>query len=135
MDQYQSIDDFFSQIFKDLNCGRMTRAYITSVFSKYKRSNCDLSDQSLTILYMNASGKKDFATYQNIGDWIFFHKSIDSTHLNHASQDYYNTLAQMSYYGCYKITNRQIKYYEEMADRFVSITKEAKEKLKISITL
>jgi len=49
-------------------------------------------------------------------------------HLRDAG-DYYENIARLSYYSCYKMVNRQWVLYQELADQFVVLERQAKEKL------
>lgn len=112
-----NVNSFFDEILRDLPCANLTQVYISGIFAKYKNSHFDLSKESLTFKYFNARDKKDFSTFQNIGDWIFF---INSWAPQHASnKEYYDTLAQLSYYSCYKLINKQWKLFEELADQLI----------------
>lgn len=115
-----NLKEFFNQELERLKCNDMTKAYIVSVFDKYKATNDDFSKESLTILYAKARYAQDFNTYQNIGDWMFFTRTMFPEHLNNASENYYTALAQMSYYQCYKIIKWQL--YEFLADDFIKLT-------------
>jgi hypothetical protein len=122
---YKNLNSFFSETLRDLPCSEETRAYIISIFYKYRMSNADLSKDNLTLLFAQARFNQDFLTYQNIGDWIFYSKSMYPEHLHRASEDYYYNIARLSYYSCYKLIDRKWKLYEQLADECISLTKEA----------
>ncbi len=109
---------FFSKQLEDLECDDITRAYIISIFTKYKTSIDDLSKDSITLLYSEAKFRADFVLFNNIGDWLFLCNSIFPEHLNATSQKYYISIGQSSYYSCYKLLNKQMKLFEMMADNF-----------------
>jgi len=130
MYHYKNLNDFLSEVLTGLSsCSPNTRAYIISVLSKYKNSEFDLSNKSLTILYSDARSNMDFCTFQNIGDWIMFCETINPKSLRFASKDYYNQLAKISYYNCYKLINKKWLLFEELSDNFAEITKEIKLKI------
>jgi hypothetical protein len=124
-----NIINFFDEILIDLKCPADTRAYIVSIYSKFKSANFDLSKNSITVLYSQARSKQDFLSYQNIADYLFFIKSIAPEYLVNASEDYYNTIARLSYYSCFNITQKQLYFYQNLADDFIFLTKQAEEKL------
>lgn len=126
---YKNINSFFDELLIDLRCQRDTKAYIVSIYGKYKTAEFDLSKDSVTLLFAQARNKQDFLTYQNLGDWIFFANTIAPNHLQNASKDYYDTVARLSYYSCYKLINRQWKLFEELADNFVILEEEVKRRL------
>jgi hypothetical protein len=127
-----NIGSFFEELLVDIKCQPTTRIYITSIYGKYKSVEFDFSQDSLTLLFSQARNKQDFLTYQNIGDWVFFSNTWAPTHLRFASKDYYDTLAQMSYYSCYRMTNRQWKLFEELADNFNFLEDQVREKIENS---
>lgn len=119
---FNNVNRFFTEQLELLNCQEKTRAYIVSILSKYKNSSFDYSNSSLTILYSEARLRNDFYTFQNLADWIFFCEVIFPEYLQNASKDYYHSLAQVSYYNCYKLINKQVDIYENLADEFSSLT-------------
>lgn len=126
---HENITDFFDEILIDLSCHKDTRAYIISIYGKYKTSRFDLSKDSVTLQFAQARSKQDFLIYQNLGDWIFFTNTLAPAHNQSGSKDYYDTIARLSYYSCYKLINRQWKLFEELADDFVVIESQVKKKL------
>lgn len=124
--QYKNLNTFFNEIFSELKCQKDTKAYIISIFSKYKLSDFDLSKDSLTLTFAQARNKQDFFTFQNLGDWIFFSKTFAPNYLKNASEEYYYTLGRMSYYSCYKLINRQWKLFEELSDNFIILENQAR---------
>jgi|ERR1019366_3660092 hypothetical protein len=113
---------FFTDELEELPCDANTKAYIITIFAKYKTTAFDLSKQSITLHYAEAKTKQDFAMFQTIADWLFFCSSIFPEHLNGASTDYYHTVGQLSYHSCYKLINKTWPVYECLADEFVPLT-------------
>lgn len=124
-----NVNSFFEELLADIECQPTTRIYITSIYGKYKSAQFDLSKDSVTILFAQARSNQDFLTYQNLGDWIFFSNTLAPTHLRHANKDYYDTIARLSYYSCYKLINREWKIFEEIADNFNILESQVKNKL------
>lgn len=124
-----NITSFFEEALTDLDCHRDTKAYIVSIYGKFKTAEFDLSKDSVTILFAQARSNQDFLAYQNLGDWIFFANTLAPNHLRFASKDYYDTVARLSYYSCYKLINRQWKLFEELSDNFIILEKQVKSKL------
>lgn len=124
-----TLHKFFEEILRDLKCQADTKAYIISIFGKYKSPEFDLSKDNITVLFSQARCKQDFLTYQNLGDWIFFANTIAPDHLRFASKDYYDTVARFSYYSCYRLINRQWKLFEELSDNFLVLEDQVKNKL------
>jgi hypothetical protein len=124
-----NITIFFEDLLNDLKCQQDTKAYIVSIYGKYKGAENDLSKYSITDVFSQARAKQDFLTYQNLADWIFFINTVAPQHLKFASKDYYDNVARASYYTCYRMINREWKLYEELADRFINLTGQVKKKL------
>jgi hypothetical protein len=124
-----NINNFFEELLADIKCQPTTRIYITSIYGKYKTADFDLSKDSVTLLFAQARNKHDFLTYQNLGNWIFFSNTMAPSHLHDASQDYYQTIARLSYYSCYKLINKQWKLFEELSDNFPKLERQVKTKL------
>ena len=130
---YKNLNNFFEELLTDLECQRDTKAYIISIYGKYKSAEFDLSKDSVSLLFAQARSKHDFLSYQNLGDWIFFANTIAPKHLHHASKDYYDTVARLSYYSCYKLINREWKLFEVLCDNFITLEERVKEKLATSL--
>lgn len=126
---HRNITNFFDELLEDIECQRDTRAYIVSIYGKFKTAQFDLSKDSVTLLFAQGRNNQDFLAYQNLADWIFFANTMVPNHLQHASKEYYDTVARLSYYSCYKLINRQWKLFEEMADNFTTLESQVKEKL------
>lgn len=126
---HKNISSFFEELLNDLKCQRDTKAYIISIYGKYKGAEFDLSKDSVTLLFAQARDKQDFLGYQNLGDWIFFANTIAPQHLQFASKDYYDTVARLSYYSCYKLINREWKLFEELADNFLFLEEQVRRRL------
>lgn len=128
---HQTVTSFFDELLVDVECQRDTKAYIVSIYGKYRTPEFDLSKDSITLLFAQGRHKQDFLTYQNLGDWIFFANTMVPNYLQSASKEYYDTMARLSYYSCYKLINRQWKLFEELADNFLSIECQVREKLSV----
>jgi hypothetical protein len=125
------VTKFFEEQLSDLKCQRDTKAYIVSIFSKYRSANYDYSKYSITSLFAQARSNHNFSVYQNLADWIFFINSLAPAHFKHADKDYYDTVGRLSYYSCYRLINRQWKLFEELADNFIMLENEVKNKISI----
>lgn len=119
-----NLNTYFSNVLQDLHCEEDTRAYIVSVFSKYKTANHDLSKDNITLTYAQAYFNQDFFVFQNLADWILFSKTLYPEHLAAASEDYYFNIGRLSYYSCYKLINKQWKCYEQLADCFIPLSEQ-----------
>lgn len=111
-----SLEDFFISKIQNVPSREDTKAYIISTLTKYKNADKDLSHSILTVEFSKAKEQYSFEKYQDIGDWILFAKSIYPKSLQNASDDYYLSMAQMSYYRCHIILNRTWAVFEELSD-------------------
>lgn len=116
---YDSIklNSLFVQKVSNLPCHDHTKSYIAQLMTKPK----DMSKDSITLAYAQAKFKYNFEAFKDIGDWLFWAKTISPKHLNHASAEYYDAIAQNSYYYCYRIINKKWPLFEELADIFPEI--------------
>lgn len=130
---HKTVTNFFEEILSDLKCQQDTKSYIISIYGKYKSAEDDLSKDSVTLLFAQARNNHDFLSYQKLADWLFFINSVAPEHLNNASKDYYDTIAKLSYYSCYKLINKQWKLFEQLADEFVPLTNMAKKSIELSL--
>lgn len=115
---FQTVESVFSKSIQKLPCQESTKAYISNVFNSANKENCDYSNESVTLIYSRAKFEYRFELFQNLADWILFSKTLFPQSLNGASGDYYQAIAQDSYYKCYKMINRKWLLFEELADRF-----------------
>lgn len=115
-----SLHEFFMPRIHALQCHETTKSYIVSVLSAPERLK-NLSGQSITLCFAEAKSRSEFASFQNLGDWILFAESVYPASLTDVEPEYYFTIAQMVYYNCFKITRRQLSMYEELADQFQTI--------------
>lgn len=119
------LDDFFNEKLRDIQCNKITKSYIIGIFKKYKTANFDLSNENITLLFAKGVFENNFETFQNLADWLFFLKTLFPAFLKHASPEYYNDIAKISYYRCYKIMHTW-KVYEELADQFEELTTQSR---------
>ena len=92
-----NVYDFFNEAIQLPNCKEKTRSYIISIFSDVTVGD-DLSKESVTLLYNKALENYSFNNFRQIADWLFFSKCMFPGSLNGASPEYYNAIAQSSYY-------------------------------------
>lgn len=121
MECFLSLNEYFAKELNKLDCDKDVKAYIVSIFTKYKNSADDLSNQSITIEYSSAKLAGDFVKFQRLADYLFFINSMHPESLNAASKDYYYSIAQLSYYSCYRII-REWKIFEMLADDFIKLS-------------
>lgn len=125
----RDINQFFEEKLSEIKCQDDTRAYIVGIFGKYRNAEHDFSQNSITLLFAQARDKHDFLIYQNLGDWIFFANTVLPNHLKFASKDYYDSIARISYYSCYRLINKKWKLFEQLADDFFYLKNEVRNKL------
>lgn len=113
----KSLQEFFIPKVRALPCQEITKSYIVSVFSTPNKLQ-NLANQSITLYFAEARSRLDFSAFQNLGDWILFAETLYPQSLKDIEPTYYFTIAQISYYNCFKITRRKLLMYEELADQF-----------------
>lgn len=113
-----NLNDYISDKIKALKCHQDTKAYITSIFTKYKTAHFDHSKESITLLYSTAKTDQSFAAFQNLADWLFFSETLFPEHLRHASGEYYQTVARLSYYSCFMLIQKKWLLFEELSNNY-----------------
>ncbi len=113
-----NFDQLFQLVVQNLDCRSDTQSYISGIFTKFKSKNENLAGNSLTLYFADARKNHDFYQFQKLGDWIFFCGSIFPEHLKCASSEYYDAIAQNSFYSCFKLINKKWILFEELADNF-----------------
>ena len=129
MEIFSNLGMFFIQNLNNIKCEDFTKSYISSIFIKYKSNEYDFSKESITLKFYEARTKQNFIEFQNIADWLFFTRSLFPEALNSASMDYFDTIAKNSYYSCYRLINRQLLIYENLADEFEYLTTQTRKVL------
>lgn len=124
----EDLDAFFIEVFSDLNCRPDTRAYLINLYSHFNSTVNDLSQYNITILHLQARHNNNFCDHQKIADYIFFIKTVLPEYFN-SSNDYYENIARLSYYSCYKLINRQWPLFEQLADDFRILELEARKRI------
>lgn len=117
-----SFNELLEENLDQLKCLSITKAYITGLLKDFINPNFDYSNHSITILYAEARQAGNFILYQNLADWLLFCEAVFPAHLKFASKEYYTVIAQLSYYSCYRITNKKWTVFEQLADEFVPLT-------------
>lgn len=118
-----SLDALFNTQIEKLPCHQSTKAYISGIFTSPKKEN-DFSKESITVIYSQAKNEYRMDLFQNLADWILFAQTMYPDSLCHASPEYYQTIAQLSYYRCYRMINRQWTLFEELADKLPHLIKQ-----------
>lgn len=104
------MEKFIKDRTDNLSCDYFTKSYIEGLFLDLGRP--DYSKDSITLIFAQAKFEQRFELFQSLADWIFFVGSLYGR-----TDRYQETIAQVSYYRCYQILNKQWKLYEELADR------------------
>ena len=125
---FTNLNDFFAVALQDLHCTEKTKSYLINLYSSYQKPTYDLSQENITLVFLEGRSTGDFHLLQQCADWIFFVQSMMPGHLS--SDDYYRDIGRLSYYTCYKLINRKWLIFEELSDRFEALEKEASQKLK-----
>lgn len=122
---FNNLTAFFEEALVDLNCRADTKNYLIHLYSDFRSTQNDLSQNNLTILFAQAKTNNDFRLHQQLADYIFWAKTMVPRHFNN-SNDYYENMARLSYYSCYRLINRQWLLYEDLADNFPILERKAR---------
>jgi hypothetical protein len=131
---HKNITKFFEEMLVDLKCQEDTKSYIVGIYGKYKSAELDFSKDSITLLFAQARNKRDFLIYQNLGDWLFYIKTLFPEFLKNASENFYDNIARLSYYNCY-LAVKSWKLYEQLSDEYIILTKNINEKLRNNLLI
>ena len=113
----KEFENYFAHRAKNVNTSlKETKAYILGIFNGFIRSDDDFSKESITLKYISAKENYNFVEFQKLGDWIFLVRSTFPKSLK-ASEEYYDSIARISYYRCYLILDKKWPCFEELADR------------------
>lgn len=129
MELVKNLNSFLAERFKTLPCRDDTKAYIINIFVSFQECENDLSNSSITLVFAEAKINYDFASYQKLGDWILFAKSIHPEHLKFASPEYYSYIGKSSYDACYRILNKKWVLFQELSDKFDTIHNELRKNI------
>lgn len=125
------LKDFLDETIKIPDCEEKTRSYIISIFASTSLDR-DFTNESLTFALKEAHDSMGFKGFKELGDYLFFTKSMFPESLKGADPDYYDSIARTSYYRCFLLLKRQWLLYEELADQFPKYTQIINESLSAS---
>jgi len=123
----KSLDDWFQQQLNGLGCRPETIAYIVGVL-KEQSHHKELRERSIILAYQDAIARRDFAAYQQLGDWILWVDVVLPASIKDNRQ-LFETIGRLSYYACYRMLYNKWDLYEELADRLPVIAKHVRDRL------
>jgi len=115
------LEEFLDETIKLPNCEEKTRSYIIGIFKSIS-TETDFTNKSLTFALKDAHDSMSFEGFRELGDWLFFTKSMFPKSLKGADPAYYDSIARTSYYRCFMLLNKEWLLYEELADQFPKYT-------------
>lgn len=116
------LKEFFDEAIELPDCEEKTRSYIIDIFASIS-SEKDFTNESLTFALKDAHDSMSFKGFKELGDWLFFTKSMFPKSLKGADPTYYDSIARTSYYRCFMLLNKEWLLYEELADQFPTYTR------------
>lgn len=118
--------DFFNETIKLSKHNKHIKIYIVNLFSDIAIQEIS-TQKSITLLYQEALEKYSFNDFRIIADWLFFSRCIFPESLKGTSIEYYDSIAQNSYYKCYLLS--KWVPFENLADEFNNLTQNVKKDL------
>jgi hypothetical protein len=114
MEQVTRLEDWFCRSLEGIKVSRDARAYLVSLFSSMRSARNDMSDESIVLAFAAARNTGEFLKFQRIGDYVLWGLSFapESFEVPEVAID----LGRLSYYTCWRLTNKQWVVYEELAD-------------------
>jgi hypothetical protein len=112
---------FLDDAIKLPDCEEKTRSYIIDIFASISLER-DFTNESVTFALKDAYDSMSFKGFKELGDWLFFTKSMFPKSLKGADPTYYDSIARTSYYRCFMLLNKEWLLYEELADQFPTYT-------------
>jgi len=123
----KGLSTWFADRLQGMPCTPETTAYVAGVLAK-RRTEDDMSTESLVLAYHAASIIGDFAGFQRIGDYVLWIDSIYPEFINDHRQ-VIETIGRQSYSSCHRILKGQWKIYDELAQTLPLITATVRQKL------
>lgn len=115
------LEKFLDETIQLPDCEEKTRSYIINIFASVSAEK-DFANESLTFALKYAHDSMSFKGFKELGDWLFFTKSMFPNSLRGADPAYYDSIARTSYYRCFMLLNKEWLLYEELADQFPKYT-------------
>lgn len=108
------MEDWFCKRLEGVEASRDARAYLVSLFSSMRSARDDLSKESIVLAFSEARTTGEFQKFQRIGDYVVWGLSFvpESFEVPDLAVD----LGRLSYYTCWRLTNKEWRVYEELAD-------------------
>jgi len=120
MEQFTRLEDWFCRRMEGVDVSPDARAYLVSLFSSMKSAHNDMSRESIVLAFSEARLTGQFAKYQRIGDWVMWGMSF--TPESFETKELIIDLGRLSYYACWRMTNKEWRVYEELANDLPRIT-------------
>lgn len=94
-----------------------TEAYIKSILKRFIINPINLQSKSVVLMFSEAKNKCSFADFQDIGDYIFFTRTMFPESIP-CDIEFYSSIGKNSYHECYKYLNGAWPLYEELSIDF-----------------
>jgi hypothetical protein len=114
MERVVRLEDWFGKSLESVEASPDARAYLVSLFASMKSAEDDLSKKSIVLTYAEARDRGDFAGFQRLGDWVLWSMSFAPHSM--AVPDLALDFGRLSYYACWRLTRKEWRVYEELAD-------------------
>lgn len=121
MERVTRLEDWFCRSLEGVEASPDARAYLVSLFASMKSAQEDLSRESIVLAFAEARTTGEFQKFQRIGDWVVWCMSFAPESIG--ARELVIDLGRLSYYACWRMTNKEWTVYEELADNLPRLTK------------
>lgn len=127
----RGLGDWLTGCLQGLKFSADAVAYVTGVLAN-NSPTVIVPRSSVVLAFCEARRTGDFARYQRLGDETLFVSSVfPEAIVEH--RDLIVSLGSLSYYACYRLTQRQWTVYEELADQLPLVARAVKRRLDLQV--
>jgi hypothetical protein len=127
MERFTRLEDWFCRHLEGVEASPDARAYLVSLFSSMRSTRDDMSRESIVLAFAEARTTGEFQKFQRIGDWVVWGMSFAPESFE--TKEVVIDLGRLSYYACWRMTNKEWRVYEELADDLPRLTKDMRRRL------
>lgn len=127
MERFTRLEDWFCRSLEAVEASPDARAYLVALFSSMRSAQEDMSKESIVLAFAQARDTGEFMKFQRIGDWVMWGMAFapESFDVPKVAVD----LGRLSYYTCWRLTQKEWRVYEELADEMPRLSRELRRRL------